>query len=245
MRKDNLHPAETIINLWSGPRNISTAMMYAFSQHKDVRVFDEPLYAHYLKVTGVQHPGREDILNAQNNSGDAVMDSFLFNDFDRPFLFLKQMTHHLVDMDLRFLEQTKNIILIRDPKSVLHSYSKVIEQTVLADIGIKQSFELVEYLQKLNFHSLIVDADTVLRNPEIALKKICFSCGLTFSPAMLSWAAGPKKADGIWAKYWYSAVHASTGFQPIDTSEIKLTDSLQHIYDEALPFYEQLKKQAI
>jgi len=245
LRKDNLHPAATIINLWSGPRNISTAMMYAFSQHKDVRVFDEPLYAHYLKVSNVNHPGKDAILLAQNNKGDEVMDSFLFDDFDRPFLFLKQMTHHLLEMDLRFLEQTKNIILIRDPKRVLHSYSKVIEQPVLSDIGIKQSFDLVEYLQKLNFHCLIVDTETILRNPEVALKKICFSCGLTFSPAMLSWAAGPKKADGIWAKYWYDAAHASTGFQVYNDTAIELTPALQNIYNEALPFYEQLKKQAI
>lgn len=245
MRKDNLHPAETIINLWSGPRNISTAMLYAFSQHKDVRVFDEPLYAHYLKTTNANHPGKEEILAAQENDGNKVMDSFLFDNFDRPFLFLKQMTHHLVNIDLSFLEQTKNIILIRDPKRVLHSYGKVVEKPVLDDIGIKQSFDLFEHLKKNSFHYLIVDAETILQNPEAALKKICFSCGLTFSPAMLSWAAGPKKADGIWAKYWYTNVHQSTGFQKFNEEEVVLTPELQSIYTDALPFYEQLKKQAI
>ncbi|MFZ1635214.1 MAG: hypothetical protein WAT43_15120, partial [Chitinophagales bacterium] len=217
-----MKPAQTIINLWSGPRNISTAMMYAFSQRKDVRVFDEPLYAHYLRVTGLNHPGREEVLAAQNNDGDAVMDNFLFDNFTRPVLFLKQMTHHLVDIDLRFLEQSKNIILIRDPKKVLHSYGKVIEQPTLEDIGIKQSFELFEYLQKLQLHNIVVDADTILKNPEAALKTICVSCDIPFLPVMLSWAPGPKKADGVWAKYWYENVHASSGFQEYQEEEIHL-----------------------
>jgi len=240
-----LKPAQTIINLWSGPRNISTAMMYAFSQRKDVRVFDEPLYAHYLRVTGLNHPGREEVLAAQNNDGDAVMDNFLFDNFTRPVLFLKQMTHHLVDIDLRFLEQSKNIILIRDPKKVLHSYGKVIEQPTLEDIGIKQSFELFEYLQKLQLHNIVVDADTILKNPEAALKTICVSCDIPFLPVMLSWAPGPKKADGVWAKYWYENVHASSGFQEYQEEEIHLLSNLQKVYETAVPFYEKLKKHAI
>jgi len=240
-----LKPAQTIINLWSGPRNISTAMMYAFSQRKDVRVFDEPLYAHYLRVTGLNHPGREEVLAAQNNDGDAVMDNFLFDNFTRPVLFLKQMTHHLVDIDLRFLEQSKNIILIRDPKKVLHSYGKVIEQPTLEDIGIKQSFELFEYLQKAQLHCLVVDADTILKDPEAALKTICVSCGIPFLPAMLSWAPGPKKADGVWAKYWYENVHASSGFQEYQEEEIHLLSKLQKVYETAVPYYEKLKKHAI
>ncbi len=240
-----MKPAQTIINLWSGPRNISTAMMYAFSQRKDVRVFDEPLYAHYLRVTGLNHPGREEVLAAQNNDGDAVMDNFLFDNFTRPVLFLKQMTHHLVDIDLRFLEQSKNIILIRDPKKVLHSYGKVIEQPTLEDIGIKQSFELFEYLQKAQLHCLVVDADTILIDPEAALKTICVSCGIPFLPAMLSWAPGPKKADGVWAKYWYENVHASSGFQEYQEEEIHLLSKLQKVYETAVPFYEKLKKHAI
>lgn len=240
-----MKPAQTIINLWSGPRNISTAMMYAFSQRKDVRVFDEPLYAHYLRVTGLNHPGREEVLAAQNNDGDAVMDNFLFDNFTRPVLFLKQMTHHLVDIDLRFLEQSKNIILIRDPKKVLHSYGKVIEQPTLEDIGIKQSFELFEYLQKLQLHNIVVDADTILKNPEAALKTICVSCDIPFLPVMLSWAPGPKKADGVWAKYWYENVHASSGFQEYQEEEIHLLSNLQKVYETAVPFYEKLKKHAI
>ncbi|MGB4931399.1 MAG: hypothetical protein WBP43_15585 [Chitinophagales bacterium] len=240
-----MKPAQTIINLWSGPRNISTAMMYAFSQRKDVRVFDEPLYAHYLRVTGLNHPGREEVLAAQNNDGDAVMDNFLFDNFTRPVLFLKQMTHHLVDIDLRFLEQSKNIILIRDPKKVLHSYGKVIEQPTLEDIGIKQSFELFEYLQKAQLHCLVVDADTILIDPEAALKTICVSCDIPFLPVMLSWAPGPKKADGVWAKYWYENVHASSGFQEYQEEEIHLLSNLQKVYETAVPFYEKLKKHAI
>lgn len=240
-----MKPAQIIINLWSGPRNISTAMMYAFSQRKDTRVFDEPLYAHYLRVTGLQHPGREEVMAAQNANGDEVMDGFLFDNFTRDVLFLKQMTHHLVDMDLRFLEQAKNIILIRDPKKVLHSYGKVIAEPTLEDIGIKQSFELFEYLQKLHLHCIVVDADTILKDPETALQTICKSCTIPFLPAMLSWAPGPKKADGVWAKYWYQNVHTSSGFQEYVEEEIHLLSSLQKVYTEALPYYEKLKQHAI
>ena len=240
-----LKPAQTIINLWSGPRNISTAMMYSFSQRKDTRVFDEPLYAHYLKITGLPHPGREAILEAQNNNGDEVMDHFLFDNFNRPILFLKQMTHHLVDMDLRFLEQTKNIILIRDPQKVLLSYGKVINNPTLEDIGIKQSFELFEYLQKSKLHCLVVDADSILKDPEAGLTAICKSCDIPFLPAMLSWAPGPKKADGIWAQYWYQNVHQSNGFQEYKEDTTPLLSELQKVYASALPYYESLKKLSI
>ena len=116
----------TRICLWSSPRNISTAMMYSFAQRPDTIAFDEPLYAHFLRVTGIDHPGKEETLQSQENDGNRVVKELMLGDFDKPVVFFKQMTHHLVDLPLEFLSQTKNILLIRDPKEVLISYSKVI-----------------------------------------------------------------------------------------------------------------------
>lgn len=240
-----MKPVQTIINLWSGPRNISTAMMYAFSQRRDTRVIDEPLYAHYLRVSGVEHPGKAEILAAQNNDGNQVMENFLFDNYTRSILFLKQMTHHLVEIDLSFLEQSKNILLIRDPKKVLQSYSKVITDPTLEDIGIKQSAELFDHLQKAHLHVVVIDADTILKDPESALKKLCAACDIPFLPVMLSWVPGPKKADGVWAKYWYENVHQSSGFQEYLEADTDLLSNLQKVYDMALPYYQKLKKQAI
>lgn len=136
------------INLLSGPRNISTALMYSFAQRSDTQVVDEPLYAHYLRVSGALHPGRNEVLAAQENDGRKVLEWMMSDSFDKPVIFFKQMTHHLVNLPLHFLSRCKNILLIRDPVDVLISYAKVIEHPSLADIGIKQSYELFQFLQQ-------------------------------------------------------------------------------------------------
>ena len=159
------------INLWSGPRNISTALMYSFAQRHDTKVFDEPLYAHYLKTTGIIHPGTADILRSQENDGEKVVASLILGYNEKPVLFFKQMTHHLIDLDMEFLEKTYNILLIRDPKNVLNSYRKVIEKPTLEDIGIKQSFELFSFLESKGYHYFIIDSAQILKDPETALTK--------------------------------------------------------------------------
>ncbi|MEP7168487.1 MAG: hypothetical protein ABI855_03895, partial [Bacteroidota bacterium] len=140
-----------IIHLWSGPRNISTAFMYSFAQRNDTQVLDEPLYAHYLAKTGIPHPGREEVLQSQEPDGNKVMEKIISDSWIKPVLFCKQMTHHLVDINLPFLENSINLLLIRNPKQVLISYSKVIAQPQLSDIGIKQNFDLYHYLKENNF----------------------------------------------------------------------------------------------
>ncbi len=233
------------IQLWSGPRNISTAMMYSFAQRNDTQVVDEPLYAHYLRVTGLPHPGRDEVLQSQEQDGNKVMEVITSGHCDKPILFCKQMTHHLVNIDLEFLASTVNILLIRNPKDVLISYAKVVDQPSLSDIGIQQSFELYEFLQSKKYHCLIVDAEELLRNPERQLTALCTNAGIDFQAAMLSWEAGARKEDGIWAKYWYHNVHRSTGFTPFDKPDRELPPQLEKIYAQAKPYYDFLYQKSL
>lgn len=234
-----------IIHLWSGPRNISTAFMYSFAQRNDTKVIDEPLYAHYLKVTDIDHPGKEEILKSQEQDGNNVMKAIAAYKGEKSVLFCKQMTHHLVDIDLSLLKNAINILLIRNPKQVLHSYAKVITQPQLSDIGIKQNYDLYHYLKENNLHCLVIDSNELLKNPEKLLSTICKDAGIEFQQAMLNWQSGPKKEDGVWAKYWYENVHRSTGFHPFQEKETKLPEHLEKIFLESKPFYDFLYSYSI
>ncbi|HYV94468.1 MAG TPA: hypothetical protein VE978_22030 [Chitinophagales bacterium] len=233
------------INLWSGPRNISTAMMYSFAQRSDTEVVDEPLYAHYLRVSGAQHPGRDEVLASQEKDGSKVIRKMLSDDWTKPVVFFKQMTHHLIDLPLDFLSRTKNILLIRDPKEVLISYSRVIAQPSLEDIGIRQSYELWNFLEMKNFHHVVLDSNEVLRNPKKVLTETCRHVRIEFEKSMLHWTAGARPEDGVWAKYWYKNVHRSTGFAPFKKEEKNLPERLMKVYEEGKPFYDFLYEQRL
>ena len=228
------------ICLWSSPRNISTAMMYAFAQRDDTIAVDEPLYAHYLRVTGIDHPGREETLNSQENDGEKVVRNVILGEYDKPIVFLKQMTHHLVDLDLRFMEHTKNILFIRDPKQIIASYAQVRPDVTMQDVGIEKQWWLFNYLTENNFSRLVLDSNEILRSPQNVLQQLCAAISISFSDAMLHWPAGPKKEDGVWAKYWYDNVHRSTGFEKQKTSERELPEYLRPLYEDCKVYYERL-----
>lgn len=221
------------ICLWSSPRNVSTALMYSFAQRKDTQVIDEPLYAHYLSHSNVKHPGQEEILAAQNNNGNEVMQQIL-NTHGAEILFCKQMTHHLIQMDFDFLKLTKNILFIRNPKDIIFSYSKVIPNPTMEDIGIKMQFELMNYLQNKNLHCVILNSEDLLANPESVLQKLCRHLDISFDKSMLSWQKGGRKEDGVWAKYWYKNVHQSTGFLPFNGNQNKRMEKSLNIHQENL-----------
>ncbi len=229
-----------VICMWSGPRNISTAMMYSFAERGDMLVFDEPLYGHYLAKTGIEHPGREEILETMEQDGDKVMQDMLEGEFVRRTLFLKQMTHHLVELNLDFLAHCQHFFLIRNPKDVLVSFGKVIAQPTLADIGIKQQFELYQHLQKLGINAPVVDSVDILKNPSKTLEALCLSLDIIPDMEMMSWEAGPRPFDGCWAKYWYANTHRSTGFAPYVEKEKVLASHLEGVLEEAMPFYQKL-----
>ncbi len=233
--------------LWSGPRNISTALMYCFAQRADTQVVDEPLYAHYLAHTSARdyHPGAEAVLASQNQDGVAVVRDVILGPCDHSLLFLKQMTHHLVGLDLEFLRQTVNVILIRDPVDMLPSYVQQVEAPSLRDTGYAQNVELLEELEGIGQAPPILDARETLLDPRRVLEQLCDRLGLAFDERMLSWDAGARPEDGVWAQYWYGSVHRSTGFEPYAPKTEPFPERLQPLLEECRPLYERLAARAI
>lgn len=231
------------INLWSSPRNISTALMYSFAQRPDTTVVDEPLYAYYLThaTDRAEHPGHEDILASQSADGRQVVESVILGgDYTTEVVVFKQMTHHMLDLPLGFLHQTHNVLLIRDPQAILASYTKVIGQPTAYDIGVPQQDALFTYLQAHDALTAIVDAKVLLQHPRRTLELLCGRLGIPFTEAMLAWEAGPRPEDGVWAPHWYSTVHASTGFAPYQEKKVSLPPEIADIAAQCRPFYEKL-----
>jgi len=233
------------INLWSGPRNVSTALMYSFAQRGDTRVVDEPLYAHYLRVSGAKHPGREEVLAAMNTDGDAVVREVILGDYDRPVVFFKQMAHHLVEIDHGFLAQCANVLLIRDSAEVLTTIVRQIPHPTLADIGIAQERELFDELRAIDQVPPVLDSKELLRDPEGVLTQLCERLGIPFDSAMLSWPAGPRAEDGVWARHWYQNVHGSTGFAPYRPKSAPPPEDVLPVLEAARPHYEALYERAL
>ena len=231
------------ICLWSGPRNVSTALMYSFAERPDTRIVDEPLYGHFLRVTGTIHPGREEVLANVDCDGNRVMEGLLSEAGDG-VLFMKQMAHHLVDLDLGFLERTENIFLIRDPEQMLPSLTIQMPHAGLADTGLKTQWELFEELRSMGQAPAIVDSRELLLSPRSVLSQLCEHLGIAFYSEMLSWPAGPRAEDGIWAPHWYHAVHQSNGFSPYVHKE-GFPAELGPLLDECAPWYEKLVGHAI
>ena len=236
----------TAICLWSGPRNVSTALMYSFAQNDRVTVIDEPLYGHYLRVTGADHPGSNEVIAAMNCDGDAVMRELLRRQANQPEprLFMKHMAHHLVDLDLGFLRETCNIFLVRDPRDMLPSLSIQLPEPRLADTGLRRQWELFSELVAAGQRPAILDSRELLLSPPDVLRQLCEHIGVPFTPAMLSWEAGPRPEDGVWAPHWYHAVHRSTGFAPY-RPKTEFPDRLRPLLDECQPWYDRLFEHAI
>lgn len=230
----------------SGPRNLSTAIMYSFDNRKDTMGVDEPFYAHYLNSNPyVNHPGRKEIINSQSINPNEIIEDLYTKAESCTYLFVKDMAHHLVDINLDWMEEVKNIFLIRDPKKLINSFSKVIQNPSIKDIGLKDEFELYQYLKTKGKNPIVVDSGDLLNNPKGILNKICDALQIPFSDEMLNWNAGARLIDGIWAPYWYSNVHQSTGFSPQKTSVEMMSKKHKPLLDEALPFYQSLYKEAI
>ena len=233
-----------VICLWSCPRNVSTALMYSFAQRSDTVVFDEPLYAHYLKHTGLAHPGRGNVLDAQESNGKKVVEQIILKNRDK-ISFHKLMAHFLINIGMDFLSRVSNIIFIRDPKEIIGSYTKVITNPTLEDIGLEKQYELYKYLMKLGKPPIILDSKYLLQNPELVLQELCSLLAIEFDKNMLRWERGARKEDGVWAKYWYKSIHNSTGFLPYEEKHINLKNTDMRLYEECLPFYEFLTSKSI
>ena len=233
------------ICLWSGPRNVSTAVMYSFGRREDTRVLDEPLYAHYLRVSGAPHPGREEVLAAQDQHGDRVVRDVILGDSDRPVLFMKQMAHHLVDLDLGFLDRTANVLLIRDPQQMLPSLLRQLPEPTLTDTGLRSQSDLLRDLRRRGQEPVVLDSRELLLDPRSLLEQLCERLELPFDEAMLEWPAGGREEDGVWAKHWYQNIHRSTGFQPYVEKTDPFPDDLTELLEECRPHYDSLFRSAL
>lgn len=235
------------ICLWSGPRNISTALMYSFAQRSDTVVYDEPLYAHYLSKTPARdyHPGADEVIRTMENDGEKVVRDLILGYHPKPVAFFKHMTHHLHQLDLTFLSQTVNVLLTRDPVEMLPSFAVQIKKPNLGDVGYKAHIELLNYLHSIGQTPPVLDSKQVLHNPRKVLGELCQNIGIPFQEAMLSWKAGARPEDGTWAKYWYQSVHHSTGFGKYSQKSEPFPESLKPLLEECIPLYEQLSRLAI
>ena len=232
------------IAMWSGPRNLSTAMMYAFAQRADMAVRDEPFYAAYLAATGIDHPMRAEVLASQPTDFAEVARACATPAPEgTPHLYLKLMTHHMVaGADTGFMAACRNVFLIRHPARVLASYAAKRENPTLADIGFERQRALFEEARARGLAPLVIDSDDIRADPRGMLTVLCDALGLPFDPAMLSWPAGGNPADGVWAAHWYAAVHRSTGFAGPEGPLPGLPDALRAIHDAALPAYVALSR---
>ena len=234
------------ICLWSGPRNISTALMYSFAQREDTKVYDEPLYAHYLDKTLAKeyHPGSHDILNTMERDGGKVVD-MMMGKHAKPVVFFKNMTHHLLNLEQRFMSDVTNIILTRDPVEMLPSFAKVIENPTIDDVGYALHVELVNKLHKKNIKPIVLDSKTVLLNPKKLLTRLCRLIDIPFDSSMLRWPPGPRPEDGVWARYWYGNIHKSTGFIAYQPKKEPFPEKLKPLLHSCLPHYNKLKEMVL
>lgn len=230
----------TRISVWSGPRNVSTALMYSFHQRHDTTVVDEPLYAHYLVRSGVDHPGRAEVLAAQDSDGEAVIRDVVLGPVATQVLFLKNMAHHLGGLDWSFLTELTNVILTRHPAEMLPSLIQQVPHPDLEGTGLPVQVELLDYILDRGEDPLVIDSRLLLEDPAGMLASLCDRVGIPFDEAMLSWEAGPIPEDGVWAPYWYDSVHRSTGFSPYRPKRAEVPDRLRPLLAQALPLYERL-----
>ncbi|WP_246035927.1 sulfotransferase-like domain-containing protein [Winogradskyella algicola] len=233
--------------LWSGPRNISTALMYSFAQRKDTKVFDEPLYAYYLKHhpdANSYHPGAEEIMNTMESDGEKVVEMML-NNTEKQVLFFKQMTHHLLDLDRSFMKDTINIILTRNPVDMLPSFDKVIHNPTIDDVGYQLHIDLLNYFENQSIPFKVINSKQVLKNPEATLLKLCEFANIPFEKSMLSWKPQKREEDGIWADYWYHNVHKSSGFREYKPKTEAFPTHLNTLLEQCLPHYNRLMEYAI
>jgi hypothetical protein len=237
------------IAMWSGPRNISTALMRSFENRPDTVVWDEPLYAYFLDATGIDHPLREETLQRHERDPAKVIEACVHGPVPagRTVFYQKHMTHHfLPDLPWDWLDGLHNCFLIRDPKAMLLSYSRKRGHVTADDLGLARQREIFDFVRtRTGRIPPVLDAEDVLRDPRHALTELCAALGLTFTEQMLSWPPGPRRTDGAWAAHWYDAVLDSTGFAAWRPREGTLTPALAAVHAESAPHYEALRRHRI
>lgn len=229
--------------MWSGPRNISTALMRSWGNRPDTYVTDEPLYAHYLSVTGREHPGSREVVASQERDWRKVV-RWLTGEVPegKPIFYQKHMAHHLLpEMDRDWLGDLSNCFLIRDPREMLTSLVKHLPDPRIEDTGLPQQVEIFEFVRAEGGETPpVLDARDVLLDPERSLRLLCRTLGVPFTDRMLRWPPGPRPTDGVWAKHWYAEVERTTSFRPYREKADRVPAELSELYDECLRLYRRL-----
>jgi len=237
---------KTHVALWSGPRNISTALMYSFAQRSDTRVYDEPLYGHFLRThPEAWRPDREESMRVMDTDGERIVRNLFLAEPETPVVFTKNIACHISGLNWTFLSQCKNVLLIREPAPVIASYTRNIHHPSMLDLAYEVQREIWNVLHAQGQPPLIIDSKEVLKNPEGMLRALCDAVGIAFDSSMLQWKAGARSEDGPWAKYWYHNVHRSTGFAPYAPSTVKVPDHLRELEAACAEHYNFLVTQSL
>jgi len=236
------------IAMWSGPRNISTAMMRAFENRSDTCVSDEPLYAHYLYHTGCPHPGASEVIESQSTDWSQLTTELIQPpQSGHPIWYQKHMTHHLLaGRSVDWIGRLTNCFLIRDPEAVVSSYTRTRDDATLEDLGYPQQLALFQRIwEETGETPLVLDARDVLMDPRAALAHLCRHVGIIMSEEMLTWPAGPRDSDGVWGPHWYANVCQSTGFQPYQPKVSAYHPRFAPIVAAARPMYAALARHRV
>ena len=234
-----------IIAMWSGPRNLSTALMRSIGNRDDVtKILDEPFYASYLVNANKNHPMRDEVIKSQQINIDDV--KILCQKHDSGITYQKHMTQHILDLDFKWMNKLKNCFLIRNPKMVVKSFMKSWEEGNYEDIGFDQQYQIYNHIiNNVDDSPPILDATKIRNNPKEVLAKFCEAINIPWDDKMLKWESGVKEYDGVWANHWYPSVLKSNSFNPETDAEIKLSDNEKRIVEKAMPIYEELLSKSI
>ncbi|KAF0913586.1 hypothetical protein E2562_023300 [Oryza meyeriana var. granulata] len=232
-----------VIHAWSAPRSLSTSLMYSFAQRDDMEVVDEPLYANFLRVTGVDRPYRQELLSKMDPDGNKVIDEVILGPGKTKYRYCKHIAkQRLPNLSSDLMKKGKHFILIRNPLNILPSFDKVVPPSFL-ELGIAELVSIYSELCELGSPPPVIDADDLQRDPEAVLCGLCEDLGIPFQSQMVKWEAGPKDFDGIWAPWWYRSVHKSTGFSMPHRYPLTFPFVFYDLLEQSLPFYNMLKRQ--
>ena len=235
------------IAMWSGPRNISTAMMRSFENRPDTVVVDEPFYACYLQQTGLEHPMREEVIASQSSVWREVVTDLCDKKCEADIFYQKHMTHHMLDdIQLDWTRDLKHCFLVRDPELVVNSYIKKMESVTAEDIGMQRQERLYSEISAISGQEIpVIDATRFLENPKAHLEILCAQLGIDFFNDMLQWPAGRRESDGVWASHWYQNVEKSTGFATVSSERVALNPEQMQVVEESRPYYRTLMERSI
>lgn len=235
-----------LVNVWSGPRNVSTALMYAFRERPDTTVVDEPLYAAYLhRFPSIDHPGRDEVLASQPTDHRVVLDRLLGDDWPTPVVVAKQMAAHLNGIETDWLDDCANVLLVRPPEPVVASYTEQVTEATVDQLGYTVQAALVDRALARGERPIVLETSRLLGDPAGVLRRCCELLDLPWTDAMLTWEAGPVPEDGVWATYWYARTHTTTGFGRPRHRDRDLPPHLAEVAAAARPLYERVAAHAI